>query len=74
VIKRFVSSIQQYTDGLYQALEQSLRPKAEPDSAAVDLGRTRLELMLENALLRLQVNILKRYAEHPKRTQCNGDD
>ena len=67
MIKRFISSIQQYTDGFCQALEQSLR-------AAVDLDRTMLELLLGNALLRLQINILKRQAEHPKRTQCDGDD
>ena len=59
---------------LWQAVKRWLRQWAKPDNhslalnTALDLTRSRLELMLENALLRQQLIVLKRQVKRPKLT------
>ncbi len=64
----------QIVHSLSQAVKQNLRQWTQPDNhtlalnAALDLTRTKLELMLENALLRQQLIVLKRQTKRPKLT------
>jgi putative transposase len=66
----FVQSI----GSLWQAVNRRLRQWVKPIkdtlvlSTALDLTRSRLELVLENALLRQQLIVLKRQTERPKLT------
>jgi len=66
--------LHQIVHPLSQAVKQHLRQWTQPDNhtlalnAALDLTRTKLELMLENALLRQQLIVLKRQTKRPKLT------
>ena len=59
---------------LYQILLQPLRRWTKPDNhapipnAALDLARSKSELILENALLRQQLIVLQRQTKRPKLT------
>jgi hypothetical protein len=65
------SFAQRCVDPLWQVISQALRQWTKPDkrslplNAALDLDRTRFELMLENALLRQQIIILERQSKRP---------
>ena len=62
----------QSIDSLWQAAKRRFRQWTKPDNrslplnAALDLDRTRLELMLENARLRQQIIILERQSKRPE--------
>lgn len=66
--------VRQGTDSLCQAVKQHLCRWTKPDNhalvlnAAVDLTRARTELVLENALLRQQLMLLKRQVKCPALT------
>jgi hypothetical protein len=59
---------------LLQAVKQRLRRWTKPDNralaldVALDLTRSKSELMIENALLRRQLAVLNRQVERPKLT------
>jgi hypothetical protein len=64
----------QLVTSLLQAIRQRLRQWTKPDNrapaleAALDLPRSKSELMIENALLRRQLAVLNRQVERPKLT------
>lgn len=64
--------LQQRVHSLCQAIKQRLRQWTKPDNhtlilnAALDLTCSKPELVLENALLRQQLIVLKRQTKHPK--------
>jgi putative transposase len=66
-----LSFVRQSIDSLCQAAKQCLRRWAKPDSrglvlsAAMDLTRSKPELVLENMLLRQQLIVLKRQVKRP---------
>ena len=57
---------------LWQAIKRSLRQLTKPDNhslalnAALDMTRSKSELLLENALLRQQLSVLQRQIQRPK--------
>jgi hypothetical protein len=57
---------------LWQALKQTVRQSIKPDNhclalnAALDMTRSKPELVLENALLRQQLLVLQRQVQRPK--------
>ena len=67
-------SFTQSIGSLWQAVKRWFRQWTKPDNhslalnTALDLTRSRLELMLENALLRQQLIVLKRQVKGPKFT------
>jgi putative transposase len=67
-------SFTQSIGSLWQAVKLWFRQWTKPDNhslalnTALDLTRSRLELMLENALLRQQLIVLKRQTKRPKLT------
>ena len=68
------SFMRQSTDSLCQAARQRLRQWMQPDNhqlalnAAMDLARSRQELVPENMLLRQQLIVLKRHVKRPALT------
>jgi putative transposase len=68
----FLFSFAQSTGSLWQAVKLWFRQWTKPDNhslalnATLDLTRSRLELMLENALLRQQIIILERQSKRPR--------
>jgi putative transposase len=68
------SFVRHSIDALVQAVMQRLRQWTKPDkhtlvlNAALDLTRSKSELMLENALLRQQLIVLQRQAKRPALT------
>ena len=66
-----MSFLRQSVHALCQAVKHLLRRWTKPNSdalvlnAAVDLTRSKTELVLENALLRQQLIVLKRQAKRP---------
>ena len=66
--------IRQSVQSLFQVVKQRLRQWTKPDNhsllinAALDLTRPKSELILENALLRQQLIILKRQSKRPRLT------
>ncbi len=68
------SFVRHSIDSLSQAVKQRLRQWIRPDNhalvlnAAVDLMRSKSELMLENALLRQQLIVLQRQVKRPALT------
>jgi hypothetical protein len=68
------SFVRHSIDPLVQAIKQRLRQWTKPDNhtlvlnAALDLTRSKSELMLENALLRQQLIVLQRQAKRPALT------
>ena len=68
------SCVRHSIDSLSQAVKQRLRQWTRPDNhalvlnAAVDLMRSKSELMLENALLRQQLIVLQRQVKRPALT------
>jgi hypothetical protein len=69
-----LSFVRQSIEFVYQAAKQRLRRWAKPDNhdpvlnAAMDLTRTKSELLLKNMLLRQQLIVLKRHAKRPTLT------
>jgi putative transposase len=69
-----LSFVRQSIEYVYQAAKQRLRRWTKPDNhdpvlnAAMDLTRTKSELLLENMLLRQQLIVLKRQAKRPALT------
>jgi putative transposase len=69
-----LSFVRQSIEYVYQAAKQRLRRWTKPDNhdpvlnAAMDLTRTKSELLLENTLLRQQLIVLKRQAKRPALT------
>jgi len=69
-----LSFVRQSIESVYQAAQQRLCRWAKPDdhdpvlNAAMDLTRTKSELLLENMLLRQQLIVLKRQAKRPTLT------
>ena len=67
-------SFTQSIGSLWQAVNRRFRQWTKPDNhslalnTALDLTRSRLELMLENALLRQQLIVLKRQTKRPRFT------
>ena len=65
------SFVRQSIDSLCQAAKQRLRQWTKPDNhalvlnAAMDLTRSKSELVLENMLLRQQLIVLKRQVKRP---------
>ena len=57
---------------LWQAVKQALRQSTKPDNhslvwnAALDMTRSKSELVLENALLRQQLSVLQRQIQRPE--------
>ncbi len=68
------SLVQHSIDSLCQAVKQRLRQWTKPDNhtlvlnAAMDLTRSKSELMLENALLRQQLIVLQWQVKRPTLT------
>jgi putative transposase len=68
------SFVRRWADSLCQAAKRYLRRCTKPNNHALllngvtDLARSKSELMLENALLRRQLIILRRQVKRPKRT------
>jgi putative transposase len=68
------SLVRQWTDSLRQTVKRHLLRCTKPSNhtllldAAIDLARSKSELMLENALLRQQLIILRRQAKRPMLT------
>ena len=66
------SLIQRCFSPLWQIFQSALRLWTKPDNrslplnAALDLNRTKPELILENALLRQQIIILERQSKRPR--------
>ncbi len=71
------SLVQHSIDALGQAVKQRLRQWTKPDNhtpvlnAALDLTRSKAELVMENALLRQQLIVLQRQVKRPKLTWRN---
>jgi hypothetical protein len=69
-----LSFVRQSIESVYQAAKQRLRRWTKPDNhdpalyTAMDLTRTKSELLLENMLLRQQIIVLKRQAKRPALT------
>jgi putative transposase len=69
-----LSFVQKSIDSLCQSAKQRLRQGAKPDkhdpvlNAALDLTRSKQELILENMLLRQQLIVLKRQVKRPALT------
>ena len=69
-----LSFIRRYLDSLCRAVKQRLRYWTKPDTqslalnAVLDLGRSKSELVLENALLRQQLIVLQRHVKRPTLT------
>ena len=69
-----LSFVRHSTDALCQAVKRRLRQWTKPDNhtlvlnAAVDLTRSKSELVLENALLRQQLIVLQRQEKRPALT------
>ena len=67
-----VSFAQRCIDPVWQAIKQALRHWTKPSNhslalnAALDMTRTKSELVLENALLRQQLAVLQRQVQRPK--------
>lgn len=65
------SLVQKSIDSLYQSAKQRLRRWTRPNNhalvlnAAMDLTRSKQELVLENMLLRQQLIVLKRQVKRP---------
>ena len=75
--------IRQIAHSLSQAVIHRLRQWTQPDNhspilnAALDLTRSKSELLLELALLRQQLTILQRQTKRPKlicRSYCTSDN
>lgn len=70
----FFSLVRQGIRSLCQAAKQLFRRWTKPNNdapvlnTALDLARSRTELMLENALLRQQLIVLQRHTKRPKLT------
>ena len=70
-----LSFVRMTTDSLCQSAKQRLRQWAKPDNhalvlnAAMDLTRSKPELILENMLLRQQLIVLKRQVKRPALTR-----
>lgn len=68
------SFVRNSIDALGQAVKQRLRQWTKPDNhtlvlnAALDLTRSKAELVLENALLRQQLIVLQRQVKRPTLT------
>ena len=66
--------IRQSVPALFQVVNQRLRQWTKPDNhtlilnAALDLTRSKSELMLENALLRQQIIVFERQSKRPRFT------
>ena len=66
------STILQRLGSIRQVIKRSLRHLIRPDNhslalnAALDMTRSKSELILENALLRQQLSMLQRQIQHPK--------
>ena len=64
--------VQRCINPLWHVIQQALRQWTKPDkrslllNAALDLDRTRFEMMLENALVRQQIIILERQSKRPR--------
>jgi hypothetical protein len=73
----FFSLVHEYLHSLVQAVKRHLRQWTRPDnhdlvlSSALDLTRSKSELLLENKLLRQQLIVLKRQAKRPALTWYN---
>jgi hypothetical protein len=71
----FFSFVRNSTDSCCQAVIQHLRRWTKPDNhtlalnAALDLTRSKSELVLENMLLRQQVIVLQRQVKRPQLTR-----
>jgi len=69
-----MSFLRRSVQPLCQVVKQRLRQWTRPDNhtpiwnAALDITRSKSELILENALLHQQLIILQRQAKHPKLT------
>ena len=69
-----MNSLRPSAHSLYQALKQRLRQWTKPYNytlilnAALDLTRSKSELVLENALLRQQLIVLKRHTKRLRLT------
>jgi hypothetical protein len=69
--------IRQGVQSLFQVVKQRLRQWTKPDNhsllinTALDLTRSKPELLLENILLRQQLIVLKRQAKRPALTWCD---
>jgi hypothetical protein len=69
-----VDFLLQRLHSLLQAIKQRLRQWTKPDNrasvldVALDLTRSKSELMIENALLRRQLAVLNRQVKRPKLT------
>ena len=69
-----LSFIRRYLDSLCRAVKRRLRCWTKPDTqslalnAVLDLGRSKSELVLENALLRQQLIVLQRHVKRPTLT------
>ena len=74
--RQALSFLQQSVHSFCQAVKQRLRQSTKPDNqalililnAALDLTRSKSELVLESALLRQQLIVLKRQAKRPALT------
>ena len=72
MIFSLVPFAQRCIDSLWQAIKRSLCQLTKPDNhslalnAALDMARSKSELILENALLRQQLAVLQRQVQHPK--------
>jgi putative transposase len=68
----FFSLTLQSAVSIWQAIKQSIRHLTKPDNhslalnAALDMTRSKSELVLENALLRQQLAVLRRQIQRPK--------
>ena len=68
------SFVRHSIDALCQAVKRRLHHRTKPDNhalvlnAAMDLTRSKSELMLENALLRQQLVVLQRQTKRPALT------
>jgi putative transposase len=71
------SLVHDYLHSLVQAVKRHLRQWTRPDNhdlvlnSALDLTRSKSELLLENKLLRQQLIVLKRQAKRPALTWCD---
>ena len=78
-----MSFLHLHARSLWQTIKQSIRQWVKPDNyspvlnAALDLSRSKSELMVENALLRQQLIIVQRETKRPKlicRSYCTSDN
>ena len=69
-----MSFLHLHSRSLWQSIKQAIRQWVKPDNhspalnAALDLSRSKSELILENALLRQQLIIYQRETKRPKIT------